>query len=107
MKLYNVGVDQLREYELAEFDSSKYSWMVYWYEGGGHEGEGEAVALGNDGLLYCTSLGHCSCYGPTDGGFGEKGETVQQFFAPKDSIFDRDFKDVVMAKVRELLHVEK
>lgn len=86
MKLYNVGVDELSKYELDEIDATRFVWMVYWYEGGGHEGSGKAVALGNDGLLYGKSLGHCSCYGLTEGGFDCKGQTMEEFLAPKEHL---------------------
>jgi hypothetical protein len=106
MKLYNVGVDELRDYDLEEINSSKYIWMVYWYDGGSYDGTGEAVAFGKDGLVYFKSLNHCSCYGPMEDGF-DKGETIQEFFADKESIFDRECKEVLMARARFLLGLRK
>jgi hypothetical protein len=103
MKLYNVGVNQLNEYDHARVEQMKFVWMVYWYEGDSDWGSGDAVALGIDGLLYTGNLGHCSCSGPIQDAFLGKGETVQEFFAAKQSIFDHDLRDEVMVKVRELM----
>jgi hypothetical protein len=61
MKIYKVGPDELDGFEDCV-------WVVYWYEGGSYDGSGEAIYLKEDGQLYSENLGHCSCYGPLDGG---------------------------------------
>lgn len=47
-------------------------WLISDYKSGSWEGSGSAVGFdGVDLLLY--NLGHCSCYGPFDGGFNGYG----------------------------------
>lgn len=104
MKIYNVGQDVLsEEYDLGQVVKEKYLWLVYWYENGGYDGHGEAVALGTDGMLYRTGLSHCSCYGPMDGFGGVTAITKEEFLRDKDDIFDYDARKEVKDKVRELL----
>ena len=86
MKIYQVGPDM--PYGLPEEDDQQFDWVVFWYEDGGYDGSGEAVALcKDDGLLYIKDLGHCSCYGPMDGGL-ESGATVtvEKFLEQRDNI---------------------
>lgn len=102
MKIYNVGEEELSE--LSE-DNTQFEWVVFWYESGSYEGYGEAVALcKEDNLLYVSNLGHCSCYGPLEGGLqdGDK-MTIEEFLKDKDDIHAYDAKDGVKAKVKELL----
>lgn len=39
------------------------------YEVGDYSGCGYAVYLDTNGDWHCDDLGHCSCYGPFDGGW--------------------------------------
>jgi hypothetical protein len=103
MEIYNVGQDELSEYDLQEVVKEKYLWLVYWYENDGYDGNGEAVALGVDGMLYRTGLSHCSCYGPMEAFGGATPITKKEFFRDKDDIFDYDARMEVKEKVRELL----
>lgn len=105
MKFYNVGVDELCEYELSELESDNFKFIVYWYEGGSWDGQGRAIGYNmEDGLLYIKDLGHCSCYGPTDGGMldGDK-MTVEEFLSGKEDIHSYDERISVKEKVKELL----
>ena len=67
MKIYNIGPDELSEYDLNELNQ-ELEWLVVFYENYGYEGGGEAVGYA-DGKLHIKGLGHCSCFGPADGGF--------------------------------------
>jgi hypothetical protein len=104
MRIYNVGTDELSDWDFNEVSQDKYKWIVYWYENGGYDGNGEAVALGkDDDKLYCKNLGHCSCYGPMDS--WETGCTmmsVDEFLKDKDDIFEYDCKEEIKKKVRRL-----
>lgn len=101
MKIYQVGPDC--PYDLQ--DDDRFEWVVHWYEDGGYDGSGDAVGLNKeDGLLYIKNLGHCSCYGPLDGGM-ESGSkcSVAKFLENKDNIHDLDVTDAIKVKVLELL----
>ena len=105
MKIYNVGKDV--PYDLPSEDDSTYVWLVFDYEDGGYDGQGTAVALGVDGLIYVKDLSHCSCYGPFDGfGYGKwsPGVTIMEYMRPKDSVHDMDIVDVIHQKVVKLLN---
>lgn len=106
MELYKVGKDDLGQYDLYDVDPEKFEWLVYSYDfWGQYEGDGEAVALGKDGLLYVHDMSHCSCYGPMDQ-FGNKGTmTVEEFLREKDDVHDYQARDEVESKVRMLLDV--
>jgi len=105
MEIYNVGQDELSDYDFSEIREGKYRWIVYDYLNEGYEGSGTAVAYReDDGLLYCKNLGHCSCYGPMDSwATGCDKMTVEEFLKDKDSIMDYDCKDAIKCKVRELV----
>ena len=103
MKIYQVGPDV--PYDLPGEDNEQFEWVVFWYEDGGYDGSGEAVALcKDDGLLYIKDLGHCSCYGPMDGGM-ESGDkmTVEKFLEDKDDIHSYDARKEIKDKVSELV----
>jgi len=103
MRIYNVGKDELSDWDFNEVKQEKYKWIVYEYENGGYDGSGHAVAMDQDGLLHCKDLGHCSCYGPMDSWeTGCSTMTVEEFLKDKDSIFDYDCKDEIKKQVRRL-----
>lgn len=105
MKIYNVGPDEMWDSDMPGEDNQKFEWLVYSYENGSYEGSGEAVALcKEDGLLYVKNLGHCSCYGPMDGGMEAGAKvTIAYFLSQKDNIHSYDAMDEIKEKVRELL----
>ncbi len=100
MEVYCVGPD---EGGCGVDDPDNWIWAVEWYEGGGYEGHGEAVALNKDGKLYFASLGHCSCYGPYDDGFSG-GITVQEYLKSKNDVLGYAQDDNIFQKVLELLN---
>ena len=105
MRVYNVGPDQLKDYDLAYVKEDGYEWLIYWYEEGYYDGSGEAVALRKDGQLVIKNLGHCSCYGPMED--WETGATivsVGEFLKPKDSVHDITVMEAVMSEARKLLN---
>lgn len=106
MQVYNVGPDE--ENPGNEYDE-KFVWMVVWYERLEYEGNGEAVALGYDGMLYFKGLGHCSCYGPFDQEYGGFEESISvEDYLKSDSIHDTDTQNSkVRDKVIELLGEKK
>jgi hypothetical protein len=105
MEIYNVGKDELRDWNFTDIKGELYRWMVYDYVDGGYDGDGTAVAYREDaGLLYCKNLSHCSCYGPLDSWETSCVKmTVEEFLRDKDSIMDYDCKDAIKRKVRELV----
>ena len=103
MKIYQVGPDI--PYDCPSEEDERFEWLVYWYEDGGYDGSGEAVALGKDGLLYGFNLGHCSCYGPFDSWDYNKiegGKTKEEFFGSA-SVLDYIYMEVIRSKVGKLL----
>ena len=105
MELYNVGVDE--PYDLNYRIEDCFVWVVYDYEDGCYDGNGTAVGLNkDDGMLYVKNLGHCSCYGPMEGGMlsGDK-YTVEQFLAHKDNVLHYDAGDNIKTKVAELTNL--
>lgn len=106
VEMFKVGPDELNEWDLNEVkDDPRFEWFVYWYQDGGYDGQGDALALcKEDGLLYYKDLSHCSCYGPMEGwSTGSTKYTVEQFFEDSDSIFAWTVRDEIKAKVTELL----
>jgi hypothetical protein len=105
MKIYNVGVEDLSDYDIKDMDGESLDFVVYWYESGSYEGDGEAVGYSKEeNVLYVKGLGHCSCYGPMDGGIksGVK-VTPFDFFSHKENVHSLDTKDCIKDKVKELL----
>ena len=103
MKIYNVGPDELTDYGLKYMDGA-YKWLVYWYEIGGYDGSGEAVALREDGMLVVKNLGHCSCYGPMeDWATGSSVVSRDEYLRKKEDIHDLTVMEAVDEKVRKLL----
>jgi len=101
MKIYNVGPDELSKYALNDIDI-ELDWLVVFYESySSYEGGGEAVGYA-DGKLHFQDLGHCSCYGPMEGGFNVE-HSVEDFRESLDSVHGYIEKSVVEAKVLELL----
>ena len=103
MKIYQAGPDKpdLYEYEMCQ---EAYQWLVHWYEDGGYDGSGQAVALHQDGTVYVKNLDHCSCYGPFDSWETSCQKiTVEELLRDKDSIHDIEIRDEIMTEVRKLL----
>lgn len=106
MLVFNVGPDELNDYDLAYINKDDYDWVVYWYLSDIYEGSGEAVALNNkNGLLEYCNLSHCSCFGPMENFASKDSITIEQFLAEKDNIHDLDFKDEIKDKVKSLLRM--
>jgi hypothetical protein len=102
MKIYNVGPEELCDSDFEQIEPSRFEWMVYSFQRPVHFGEGEAVCLGTDGLLYTCMLDDCTFYGPLE----ERqfsAMTIEEFLRPKDNIFDYECMEAVETKVRELL----
>jgi hypothetical protein len=57
--------EEFSEYEIDEVKSLKADIFIYSYEYGSCDGSGFAVWK-RDGKWFYDSLGHCSCYGPTE-----------------------------------------
>ncbi len=66
MKVYNVGHEELDEYDLEYLDKEAYEYLIYNYESGDYEGDGAAVLKDKNGKFILIDLGHCSCYGPLE-----------------------------------------
>jgi hypothetical protein len=106
MQIFSVGPDAaFSESSFKEIlREQEYEWIVYWYLDGRYEGQGESVALGKDGLLLYSNLGHCSCFDPLeDWEYSGSKLTVAEFLKDKTSIHDFDFRKEVEDKVRALL----
>ena len=66
MRIYNVGHEELDEYDLEYLDKKAYEYLIYNYHYECYEGEGAAVLKDNNGKFILIDLGHCSCYGPLE-----------------------------------------
>lgn len=66
MKIYNVGVDSLGEYDFERLDEESYKYFIYNYRDFGYDGSGAAVLKDDNGKFTLVNLGHCSCYGPLE-----------------------------------------
>jgi hypothetical protein len=53
------------DYEIEDLGKLNLDHAWYWYAYGSYEGDG-AILMLKDGKWNWDSLGHCSCYGPTD-----------------------------------------
>ena len=103
MEIYSVGIDEL---DFAEYEN-EFQWVVYEYEEGYYDGDGECIAFGLDGLLHYKNLSHCSCFGPLEPGWSKRSDwhtlTIEEFLQEKESIHDFDCGDIVKSKVLSLL----
>jgi hypothetical protein len=59
------GPKSLSKGELAAFRETGADALIYWYVRGANEGSGNAL-FRKDGKWHLYSLGHNSCYGPTE-----------------------------------------
>ena len=66
MKIYNVGYEELSEYDLEYLDEEVYEYFIYNYVDCGYDGSGAAVLKDNNGKFILIDLGHCSCFGPLE-----------------------------------------
>ena len=66
MKIYNVGREELGEYDLEYLDKEVYEYLIYNYHYEEYEGSGAAVLKDKNGKFMFIDLGHCSCYGPLE-----------------------------------------
>jgi hypothetical protein len=62
--MYRSG--SIEEYEFLPEDREAIDEAWYWYGYGGYEGTGQLLMRHGDGYAL-HDMGHCSCYGPTDG----------------------------------------
>lgn len=95
--LYQVGPDAIDE----EYVTRPYRWVVYWYECGQWDGDGDAISYDGESLRS-HNLSHCSCYSPEDG--LNKGDVVTVEDLTSTSVLDNYRQDIV-EKVLELLGV--
>ena len=103
MEVYCLNHEAYDEY-CFEGCKDQYEWLVYWYESGYYDGQGQAVALRKDGLLELYDLGHCSCYGPFDAfGMNASKITQEQFFEEEKNVLDSIQYDEIRKKVVKLL----
>lgn len=99
-KIYSIGPDEC--YDVP--NSEGLQWLVYWYESGYYDGQGQAVALWEDGSVTVKDLSHCSCYGPFDS-WGKDNVTIEEVLREKDDVHDLDIMEDIMVKIRELMNV--
>ena len=71
-QVHSIGPDETGLYD-ALGSEKHWKWCIYWYECGSWEGSGQLVACDDNDDLWSGSLGHCSCYGPGDGGVTRDG----------------------------------
>jgi hypothetical protein len=106
MKIFSVGPSDLNsDYELNKIDENLFEFVVYWYEDGGYDGNGQLVAFSKEKELHVYDLSHCSCYGPLEAWGNPVKMDVAEFLRPKDSVHDYEFKKLVESKVKELLEI--
>jgi len=80
--IISVGPDEADPVEKALPENA--AWCVYLYEQGDYEGSGEAYVGTKDGKFFEASLGHCSCYGPWEGGWS--GEPQEWSLITRDEL---------------------
>lgn len=69
------------------FDGVRVEIAVTFYEPGSWDGSGEALLLGDNGVLYTWNMGHCSCYGPWDGGYSNRDRFSPESCGPWQEYF--------------------
>lgn len=106
MKVFSVGPDG---YDPDAAADGLIEWVVYWYQSGDYDGDGDAVARYADGTYRTAGLGHCSCYGPWDdwgsAAWGRSTSLVE-ILKPPENVLHPDFKPEIRAKVAELVAVD-
>lgn len=100
-KFYSVGPDDLSNGSINEREKDLV-FVVYSYEAGYYDGTGQAVSFDGE-FLWLAYLGHCSCYGPCDGGLKDEKYTIEEFFTKSTSVHDTEVYPTIMDKVREVL----
>lgn len=63
LQTYNLGPDELDEYDLRPIKGADY--IIYHYKYEDYEGSGISV-IKKDGKYDLIELGHCSCFGPLE-----------------------------------------
>ena len=110
MTIFELGPEMVEPGQADLPDGSP--WLVYWYRSGDYDGDGQAVASLPDGHLVEASLGHCSCYGPWEGGWsGEKVRwskpvSVEAWLENNpvsDNVCDDQDNDKLVRQVRKLV----
>ena len=94
-KVIFCGGEELGEYEWERLRNGtplgkRIVWLAYWYESGCYEGSGKAVYLDSLGTWHQDDLGHCSCYGPFDGGFNDLPYTLEQVIETQGKAWARE-----------------
>lgn len=75
--------DEPSFYDLQRTD--EINILVSKYEEGEYDGSGEALLLRDNNVVEYYRLGHCSCYGPFDGGPDET-YTLEEFLEKNKTV---------------------
>lgn len=106
MKIYNVGIDSLSEYDLKYLDKEAYEYFIYNYRDFGYDGDGEAVLKDENGKFILIDLGHCSCYGPLEERNPKCIYSLEEIIKLLDKRcqdeYDRRYAESVAEKLKEL-----
>ena len=100
MLAYNVGPDQLEEYDLQRL--GQYDYVVYSYECGFYDGSGQAVGIDiSKQEAHIFDLSHCSCYGPTDGNRLHSSMPLSDFVG--EHVLSHEVYEAIFEKILVLL----
>jgi hypothetical protein len=83
--------------ELVQYSGGKIEEIWYWYGAGSYEGDGQLTARFEDGRWGLASLGHCSCYGPCDGGVKPTANSAEELYAPLTEDYRRILEPMMNA----------
>lgn len=96
-EMYQVGPDDFSMYGCKD-----YLWVVHWYEAGDWCGNGWAVSWDGEQLRE-HNLGHCSCYGPSDGLY--TGDAIELSDLESSMVLSTSLPRPLVEKVIELMGV--
>lgn len=106
MKIYNVGIEPLSEYDLERLDGEDYEYFIYNYADFGYDGSGTAVLKDENGKFILIDLGHCSCYGPLEERNPKCIYSLEEIIKLLDKRcqdeYDRRYAESVAEKLKEL-----
>lgn len=106
MKIYNVGHEELDEYDFEYLDEGAYEYFIYNYHYECYEGEGAAVLKGKNGKFTLIGLGHCSCFGPLEERdpkcIYSREEIIKLLDKRCQDVYDREHVEDVAKRLKEL-----
>ena len=115
---YNIDYDgdyeDFGSSEVGDIEEAKIDKVVYYYLRGNYEGLGKAILKKGD-EYFTASLGHCSCYGPTEdieGELHDGSESIEGLFDGFSESHKQEFQPLVdyilyLNKVKETRKIKR